>query len=224
MVIYKCVASFINALIFAIIMRFQCTNAGECCTNPSTQIAVTLGDIMRIKQFTKLPIEKIIPHYVAVNPFGDPEKPQTFDLELGLNIPCRFREGNRCTIYKARPLNCRLFPYWILAHAPQEKIKEIGEPGCKCLSHFEMDEADRPVYKSYADALGKIMEQESAKTDSFMQVRGLSASISLYQEIDFKKFLTKLKDKPLEEVHLALIDYCKRIIEKQKNRYSGLKE
>ena len=92
-------------------MEFKCHHCGECCRNVSAQINLSISDLARICQFLKCEVKEIIPK-IGIIPFLSEN--DNFDYELGLNLPCQFRKDSRCTIYPARPLNCRMFPYFIL--------------------------------------------------------------------------------------------------------------
>ena len=53
-------------------------------------------------------------------------------------------------------MNCRLFPYWILAEAPYEKLTEILEEH-RC----SYDTLRKKDYKEYKDIIGQILLEES---------------------------------------------------------------
>ena len=143
----------------------KCNHCGLCCRDPLTQINVTVGDIQRIADFLKVDIEELFKEKIGLNPFKEPEFENTYDIDLGLNLPCRFRKNNRCMIYEARPLNCRLFPQWVLANAPNEKIKEILKDH-KC----EYDLSKKQEYKRYSDAVGNILLQEAEFYELFKKI------------------------------------------------------
>ena len=133
----------------------ECNHCGLCCKDPCTQINITIGDIWRISSHLKMPVEELFKEHISINPFGDPDLIH-YELDLGLNIPCKFRVDERCSIYPARPLNCRLFPYWILAEAPYEKLTEILEEH-RC----SYDTLRKKDYKEYKDIIGQILLEES---------------------------------------------------------------
>ena len=96
-------------------MAFRCLHCGGCCENNATHINLTLGDISRFSEITCKSTEDLFREgSIGLMPFQTTEDPDIFEIELGLKIPCRFRKGKRCMIYGARPLNCRLFPFWII--------------------------------------------------------------------------------------------------------------
>lgn len=126
-----------------------------------------------------IPTEKLFEKHISINPFGDPEKDNFYDYELGLNIPCRFRVNNRCEIYEARPLNCRLFPYWVLANAPKKDIPKIIDATHKCIVGFEPDDEKRKKYKAFLGKLSGILLKESKATEDFMKNNNFKDSIQI---------------------------------------------
>jgi Fe-S-cluster containining protein len=126
---------------------------------------VTIGDIWRIADFLKQDVEELFKEKIGLNPFREPEFENVYNIDLGLNLPCRFRENNRCTIYPARPLNCRLFPQWVLGNLPDEKIKGLlKEHKCR------YDLCKKKEYKKYSDAGGAILLEESKFYEIFKKI------------------------------------------------------
>ena len=107
-------------------MAFECKHCGQCCIDECTQINLSIADIVRIAKFLNVGIGELIPK-IGFKPFANPENTNEFDYELRRNIPCMFRDGEKCKIYPARPLNCRIFPYFFLPDTARE---------AKILKHF----------------------------------------------------------------------------------------
>ena len=133
----------------------ECQHCGMCCEDSRIRINLTAGDVWRICSFLKISIDEFFEKYAGLKKFLDPRHPETFDVDLGLNIPCKFRKDERCSIYKARPVNCRIFPYWVLVTAPENKLKEILKYRCK----YDLNK--KKIYKRYQDAIAKILLEES---------------------------------------------------------------
>lgn len=182
----------------------KCNHCGLCCRDPCTQIAITIGDIWRIADYLKVPVEELFKERFGINPFADPDLVH-YSLDLGLNLPCKFRENERCSIYPAKPLNCRLFPYWVLAEAPADRLKEIlAEHRCS------YDLARREDYKRYKDIVGGILLKESGffEMNKKIDITKLE-SFNGVKEDDFrKKELAKInliKQNCNEKVPIELI-------------------
>lgn len=87
-------------------LRFECTGCGECCRSRGRKsfvytalderrrLAQHLG--MRTSAFTRKYCEKSSGFWHLKDPASD----------------CLFLDGARCTVYAARPSQCRTFPFW----------------------------------------------------------------------------------------------------------------
>jgi len=182
----------------------ECNHCGLCCRDPCTQINVTIGDLARIADFLNIDVEELFKEKIGINPFADPDL-MHYDLDFGLNLPCKFRINEKCSIYPARPLNCRLFPYWILAEAPCSKLNEIlSEHKCS------YDITRKKDYEKYKDIVADILLEESEmfeikKKVNVSRLKGFSD----INEEDFrlKEFakIKLIKDRIREKVDINLI-------------------
>lgn len=196
---------------------FRCYHCGGCCEDVSTQISLTLGDIQRLTKFTKKSALKLYKEgIIGVYPFGDPFKENEFETDVGIFVPCLFRKKKKdqdhtsCLIYPARPINCRLFPYWILAEAPPNEIKSIITPTHECMKHFEIDpdfKEDRKAFHIYKEKLVKILFKETRVSDQFYNTMGLK-----------KKFKTK-RSKTKDDDFKVISQLVKQL---QKKDYSDI--
>ncbi len=160
-------------------MAFECKHCGQCCIDECTQINISVGDIVRMCKFLNISIRDILPK-IGVKPFGDPENTNIFDYELGLNIPCEFREAEKCKIYPARPLNCRMFPCLFLGTVDSSKLKEVIDPSHKCAAEgIKISPDEKKKYKEYADFIGKLILEEAKLTEQFYESNNLKGSTIL---------------------------------------------
>lgn len=204
---------------------FRCYHCGGCCEDVCTQINLTLGDISRLKNYTKKSALQLYKTgIIGVYPFGDPFKSNEFETDIGLFIPCTYRKQAKshklCSIYQARPLNCRLFPYWILAEAPPKEIKQLICPGHECMKHFEIDEDfkdDRKIYHEYKEKIVKILFEESKISDPFFKKLGLKKKFkttrSKTKDDDFKvitKLVKELKQNDFSDIFKKIDKEIKR--------------
>ncbi len=152
----------------------KCAHCGKCCTSKGIQINVTIGDIWRIASHLDIPIARLFPENIALNPFKDPGTKE-IEMDLGLNIPCRFRKENRCSIYPVRPLNCRLFPYWVIASVDEKDLPTVLK-GHKC--SYEIKNKEK--YKAYSKQLGNILLEE----DNLFSIKDEKLGKDMVQEIE----------------------------------------
>lgn len=175
-------------------MFFRCTHNGACCEDPATQINITLGDIHRLIAFTRKSAYQLYREgVIGIWPFGDPDSNTTFSTDLGLFIPCMFRQRidedpvKKCVVYKARPLNCRLFPFWLIAELPEQALRGLIKEH-PCLAHYAITEkyAEQKAWcKKYTDTLAAIMREEVSITNEFL------AREQMTRKIETEPYTTK---------------------------------
>lgn len=114
---------------------------------------------------------------IGIKPFGNPENTNEYDYELGINIPCPFRTGGKCSVYPARPLNCRMFPYVFLGNFEKEQLKDVIDPSHKCISAgIDFTDEEKQRYNEYAEFIGRLIMKESVMTDRFYEKYRLKQS------------------------------------------------
>jgi Fe-S-cluster containining protein len=192
--------------------KFQCNHCGFCCFETGTQINITLGDIQRISGYLKVSVHELFEKYIGIQPFQDTEN--TYNLEIGLKIPCNFWNKGCCSIYKTRPLNCRLFPYWILGNAQKSDLLKYFHADNQCLKDFEYDEKFRKQYKEYVNKVGALLLKEADATDEFFKRNKLSSSIDISSLREYKN-MVKYQGKILDRKKIEL---CKKMIEPKRHK------
>jgi Fe-S-cluster containining protein len=104
-------------------MRFECQEScgGNCCkiAGSGTYVFLTKEDAVRISDYTKEPLYA----FAAIGEFSSTrftrKKTAQWFLRTESN-ECRFLKEGKCSIWEARPTQCRTFPYW------PENIKPKG--------------------------------------------------------------------------------------------------
>jgi uncharacterized protein len=80
--------------------QIDCTQCGNCCR--SLMINVETGDAERLAAHLQMNVEDFERKYV--------ERSSSGSLSVMNTIPCHFLADNKCTVYEARPNECREFP------------------------------------------------------------------------------------------------------------------
>jgi len=109
-------------------LKFKCTQCGHCCTGSPGYVWVTDAEIETMSRRLKLSVQEFCDKYVRVV-FGKKslrEHPKTYD--------CVFLKGKQCTLYEARPQQCRQFPWWPHNLESPEAWKEAAK-GCEGINH-----------------------------------------------------------------------------------------
>jgi Fe-S-cluster containining protein len=87
-------------------LRFECTGCGRCCTGPPGYVWVKEEEIRALAQNRRLPPEEFSRLYLR-------RVGSRHSLLERPNGDCIFyQEGQGCSVYSARPLQCRTFPFW----------------------------------------------------------------------------------------------------------------
>lgn len=82
----------------------------RCCTGESGYIFVSQAEILKICELLNLDISEFVAKYL----FKKDYKYSIRERRIGDSYECLFydRANNGCSIYEARPQQCRTFPFW----------------------------------------------------------------------------------------------------------------
>lgn len=90
-------------------LRFACTQCSKCCRHDSGYVFLSEQDLSGLCEFTDLDAVDFVDQYCVWVPFGP-------DAHLSLaeqaNHDCIFWKEGGCSVYDARPLQCRTYPFW----------------------------------------------------------------------------------------------------------------
>jgi hypothetical protein len=89
-------------------IKFKCQGSGNCCVSRDSYGYVYLSnkDIKRLSKYKKIKIYEFIKLYCdKTNGFRHLKE----NLKNGY---CQFLKEKKCLIYKARPTQCRTWPFW----------------------------------------------------------------------------------------------------------------
>ena len=89
-------------------IRFECQGSSNCCVSRGSYGYVYLSnkDILRLSKFTKLKYDDFIKLYC------DKTDGFTHFKEKKNSSKCIFLDKKKCSVYKARPIQCRTWPFW----------------------------------------------------------------------------------------------------------------
>ena len=87
-------------------LRFTCTQCGDCCTGAPGFVWVTDDDLAALAAFLREPVAEVAAVYSR-------RARGRRTLREKANGDCVFFErGRGCTVYPARPPQCRTWPFW----------------------------------------------------------------------------------------------------------------
>jgi Fe-S-cluster containining protein len=85
-------------------LRFSCTRCGDCCTGRPGYVWVTQAELEELAAFLELSLDELLARYVR-------KVGSRLSLIERANGDCVFFDKG-CTVYPARPVQCRTFPFW----------------------------------------------------------------------------------------------------------------
>lgn len=87
-------------------IRFECQGSGRCCVSRDGYgyVYVTLEDRRRFADYFKMTVKEFTKEYC--------EKDDGIWKIRDFTSACRFLKDNRCSVYEARPTQCRTWPFW----------------------------------------------------------------------------------------------------------------
>lgn len=86
-------------------LRFQCTQCGDCCTGAPGYVWVNKEEIAALATLVDMTVADFEAKYVRS--VGIRKSLIEFD-----NGDCVFLKDRKCTVYGARPRQCRTWPFW----------------------------------------------------------------------------------------------------------------
>lgn len=119
---------------------FSCTQCGDCCTGDPGVVWVTEDDLENIARLTGKTVGEIRLFHTRI--VGG-----RVSLREYPNGDCTFfdPEKRRCTIYEARPTQCRTWPFWKSHLESPEAWKRVERecPGAGQGEFFSLEEIER---------------------------------------------------------------------------------
>ena len=110
-------------------LRFVCTGCGVCCSGAG-RVWLSDEEITRLGVSLSLSTETFVDQYVDRDSgrWALKEDPRTGD--------CTFLRETRCTIYEARPRQCRTFPWWPSTLESEARWRDTAR-SCEGIDHSE---------------------------------------------------------------------------------------
>ncbi|MFN0065440.1 MAG: YkgJ family cysteine cluster protein [Chlamydiales bacterium] len=128
-------------------LRFQCTECGKCCTGTPGYVWVSEKEIEEMTAFLGMDLPTFRKKYIR-------RIGQRYSLvESKITYDCVFLKNKKCQLYKARPIQCRTFPFWPQNVRSEEAWEETARE-CEGIN------ADAPlVPKEQIESALKIYEE-----------------------------------------------------------------
>jgi Fe-S-cluster containining protein len=111
-------------------LHFQCTGCGKCCTGSPGYVFLSESDLQKAARYLNLSIQDFAKKYTRLIE-------GTYALlDRARSDDCIFLKDNLCSIYEARPTQCRTFPWWI-QHLREPSDWEEASQRCEGINYPE---------------------------------------------------------------------------------------
>ncbi|MGE3975109.1 MAG: YkgJ family cysteine cluster protein [Bdellovibrionales bacterium] len=103
-------------------VRFECQGSGKCCTSHGEYgfVYLTLKDRQRFAKHFKMTTAAFTKKYCD-------EQEGMYNLkENPQNPDCMFLKNKRCSVYEARPTQCRTWPFWPEVMSPKAWSEDVA--------------------------------------------------------------------------------------------------
>ena len=89
-------------------IKFECQSSGNCCVSRGTHGFVYLSskDLKRLSKYFSMS------NIQFINKYCHRTDGHLHLKEIYMDGKCQFLEGTKCSVYKARPVACRSWPFW----------------------------------------------------------------------------------------------------------------
>ena len=122
-------------------LRFGCTRCSRCCRHTAGYVFLSSSDLDTLASALGMDRQDVLRTRCRRVPLGIANR---ISLREKANLDCTFWENGGCSVYEARPLQCRSFPFWAACVSSPEEWKMHGQqcPGIgkgKVHSRVEID-------------------------------------------------------------------------------------
>jgi hypothetical protein len=104
-------------------LRFECTRCSRCCRHTPGYVFLSARDVERFAKHLRISQEEFLRVYCRRVSTGIADR---ISLKEKPNFDCIFWADGGCSVYEARPLQCRAYPFWSANVASPEAWEEQG--------------------------------------------------------------------------------------------------
>lgn len=116
-------------------LRFSCTRCSACCRYDPGFVFLSLGDAETLAAHLKMDYSSFVATYCRWIPSGGGV--EVLSLKERSNYDCVFWAAGGCSVYGARPLQCRTFPFWASVVESEESWSATAS-GCPGMNRGEL--------------------------------------------------------------------------------------
>lgn len=98
-----------NEMFYQSGLRFECTRCSSCCRHTPGYVFLSSADLEALSPALGMNRQEVLRTYSRQVPLGLARR---ISLKEKTNFDCILWENGGCSVYEARPLQCRSFPFW----------------------------------------------------------------------------------------------------------------
>ena len=132
-------------------LRFQCTNCSNCCRHDPGYVFLNEEDRQALMSITKLSRRDFISTYCRIVDIHGFKRVSLIEKP---NYDCIFWADGGCTVYQARPVQCRSYPFWSPFLESREDWDQL-EASCPGVNQGRLH--SRKKIEQWLDMRGKFL-------------------------------------------------------------------
>jgi Fe-S-cluster containining protein len=105
-------------------LRFSCTRCSRCCRHTPGYVFLSPRDLRMLGAALGIERDELMRSYCREVPLGVATR---VSLKEKPNLDCVFWGNDGCSVYEARPLQCRSFPFWASALSSRAEWEQTAE-------------------------------------------------------------------------------------------------
>lgn len=143
-------------------LNFSCRRCMYCCSAEPGYVFLSEDDITRLSAFFSLDRDTFIKQYCRMVDYGTHF---LVSLRERKNYDCEFLTPQGCSVYEARPLQCRTYPFWGNILESREKWDEEASycPGINKGERVRGKEIEKILRKSEENPCAVIFKTKKVK-------------------------------------------------------------
>ncbi|CAI5742347.1 unnamed protein product [Hyaloperonospora brassicae] len=168
-------------------LRFRCTECGKCCTGRGGRVRVNdreLQDLAEATNLSRAELERSCTRTIVEDGADGHKKTQVVLKQTTDDRQCIFLHGSKCSVYQARPTQCRTFPWW-----PQHLVSDydwrLAAKDCEGISvDDERDGQERTPSYSLDDVMPEVVIHDIHRSGENFTYKELQQMLCDLREVE----------------------------------------
>ncbi|KAF4137788.1 putative zinc- or iron-chelating domain [Phytophthora infestans] len=174
-------------------LRFRCTSCGKCCTGRGGRVRVNDREVEELAAATDSSPSEFNRKFTRVveEDVDGQKRTQLVLQQTPDDKQCIFLQGSKCSVYQARPTQCRTFPWWP-RHLVSDYDWQLAAKDCEGIHVTKDDkENDTPAY-SFDDVMSETILHDIHRSGENFTYDELQQMLRDLREVE-PEFVTQYK-------------------------------